>query len=533
MKTFPIKVGKGKGALEIDAATLLSGRMLIQGTSNSGKSYLLRVIAEQTIGNLQTIIIDADGEFLSLREKCDVILAGKDGDVPVEIRSAKLLARRIAETGASTVVDMSDLKLDDRRQFVQIFLDTLDSLPRKLWGPRIIAIDEAHKLAPESGKGKAISSDAVITLMSQGRKRGHCGILLTQRLSKLKKDAAAECANVFIGKTSPIDLHSAQDMLGVLKEDREALRSLGPGEFFATGPALSDTDVVRFQARRSITTHPEPGSRYQMKAPPSRKAIDKILPAFDELPPDREEEEAERLEDAKSEIRELKREIHRLSKADPADLRIAEGKIRELGSALEGMKAAVGKVVEDLYEIVETLNDLSAPEAVSAELPKQKPRNSTRKPQRSGMSGMDRMLRALATHRVLTRTTLGHLAHLSPTSGTFSNYLSKGRVSGLWEVRGSEIEITGDGLREALEAGGPAEIGDPLEYWCSHLTGAASDMLREIVQAGDAGVGRDELARAVGLSPSSGTFSNYLSKLRKLQLITRKPPFVAAPSFLE
>lgn len=86
----------------------------------------------------------------------------------------------------------------------------LDSLPKSLERPRIVVVDEAHKVCPEAGKGKAASTEAVITLMSQGRKRGLCGVLVTQRLSKLRKDAAAEAANVLIGKTSPIDLHSTQ-----------------------------------------------------------------------------------------------------------------------------------------------------------------------------------------------------------------------------------------------------------------------------------------------------------------------------------
>jgi hypothetical protein len=37
--------------------------------------------------------------------------------------------------------------------------------------------------------------------MSQGRKRGYAGIIATQRLSKFRKDAAAEANNVMIGRT--------------------------------------------------------------------------------------------------------------------------------------------------------------------------------------------------------------------------------------------------------------------------------------------------------------------------------------------
>lgn len=146
MKTFSIKLGKGRGALSIDAARLVEGRCLIQGASGSGKSYLVRVLVEQTIpAGLQTIILDPEGEFSTLRERCNVLIAGREGDVPTALRSAKLLARRIAETGVSTVVDMSALKLDERRQFVAIFCDTLDALPKKHERPLVVVLDEDQR----------------------------------------------------------------------------------------------------------------------------------------------------------------------------------------------------------------------------------------------------------------------------------------------------------------------------------------------------------------------------------------------------
>ena len=62
-------------------------------------------------------------------------------------------------------------------------------------------LDEAHIYCPERGSGDSESTEAVIGLMSQGRKRGYAGIIATQRLSKLNKDAAAEANNVIIGRT--------------------------------------------------------------------------------------------------------------------------------------------------------------------------------------------------------------------------------------------------------------------------------------------------------------------------------------------
>lgn len=98
MKTFDIKIGKGKSVLTIDAARLVEGRCLIQGASGSGKSYLVRVIAEQAIpGGLQTILLDPEGEFITLREQCDVVnMSAKSGTFSnylSKLRSLQLISR--------------------------------------------------------------------------------------------------------------------------------------------------------------------------------------------------------------------------------------------------------------------------------------------------------------------------------------------------------------------------------------------------------------------------------------------------------
>ena len=578
MKTFSIKLG---GGLQLDASRLVDGCALIQGARGSGKSYLVRVIVEQTIdGGLQTIVLDPEGEFVSLREKCDLIIAGKDGDVPTETRSAKVLARRIAETGASTVVDMSGLGTDDRRAFVRIFLDTLDTLPKRLERARLVVLDEAHKYCPESGKGKAQSTEAVVTLMSQGRKRGIGAILVTQRLSKLRKDAAAEAATIFIGRTSPIDLARAQDVLGCTAKDREKLRQLKKGEFYADGPGLSKQGVAFFKSGKAKTTHPEPGTRHTMSTPPPRKVIQKLLSEFASLPPSKEDEEAASAQEARAEVRRLKKELAKAergggSAVDQSSIDRAVEKERAAGqkrlvahdkrwrtfhqkggkalSALEHYMAFIA----DPPELEEAVRAAHARGHAGATLPPRTDdsyhRHATpdsREPA-AATSGVrrvrhtngaapkggafKRMLIAVVQHGELTRQQIGLIAGISSTSGTFSNYLSQGKQDGLWIVDGGMITATD----EAHEAAGdytPLPTGPELvDYWCNHssVTGRAREMLRAIVDAGEDGVSRRDIGDSIGMSSSSGTFSNYLSSLRTLKLINRNEPFVAAKELRE
>jgi len=81
--------------LRIDLMALVDTRLLVQANSGGGKSMLLRRLLEQTHHAIQHLVIDPEGEFSSLREKFDYVLAGKGGDTPTDPRSAKLLAERL------------------------------------------------------------------------------------------------------------------------------------------------------------------------------------------------------------------------------------------------------------------------------------------------------------------------------------------------------------------------------------------------------------------------------------------------------
>src|SRR5271154_2029467 len=90
--------------LELDLPTLVDTRLLIQANSGGGKSWLLRLVAERA--GIQTIVLDNEGEFASLREAVDVLLVGAGGELTADPRHAALLARRLLEYKVSAVVDL-------------------------------------------------------------------------------------------------------------------------------------------------------------------------------------------------------------------------------------------------------------------------------------------------------------------------------------------------------------------------------------------------------------------------------------------
>lgn len=74
MKRFEIGPG-----VTCDLDRLVDTRLLVQANSGGGKSWLLRRILEQTHGQVQHLVIDPEGEFASLRERFDYVLAAKHG----------------------------------------------------------------------------------------------------------------------------------------------------------------------------------------------------------------------------------------------------------------------------------------------------------------------------------------------------------------------------------------------------------------------------------------------------------------------
>src|SRR5437588_8179143 len=345
-------------SVSLDLPTLLDTRLLVQANSGGGKSWVLRRLLEQSQGKVQQIVIDLEGEFATLREKYDYVLAGKDGDTPAEPRSAYLLAKRILELNVSANIDLYELHYQDRKQFVRIFLESMINAPKHLWHPCLVVIDEAHKFCPEKEQSEA--SSAVIDLATLGRKRGYCAILATQRLSKLHKDAAAECNNKLIGRTNlDVDMKRASEELGFTSKDSAlALRTLAAGEFFAFGPAIS-SEVIKVQIGSVKTTHPKAGSRiFSTRPTPPPENIKRILGALKDLPHEAEQE-ATTIATLQEEIRQLKAERNRPHASAPSpETARQKQEITTLKKRNEQLEIYANVLLMQLKEVIGTIRTL-------------------------------------------------------------------------------------------------------------------------------------------------------------------------------
>ncbi len=354
MKKFTLGTTKDEKPLHADMERLLLSKAIIQANSGGGKSYMLRLMLEACAAQMQTIVLDAEGEFASLREKFDMVLVGAGGELDADPRSAPELARKLLELNVSAVIDLYSIRLPQRKEFVRLFCESIVDAPKALWHPCMFAIDEAHVFAPEKGHGEAESLDAVISLSSLGRKRAFGLILATQRLGKLNKDAAAECNNVLIGRTVlDTDVKRAKDMIGLeAKEAMATLRELDPGEWFAYGPALDAIGVVRFRGAKVQTTHPEPGTRHKLKPPEPSAKVAAIAGQLKAAAKERDIADPLNMEQARASITDLRRQLK-------AAARIAPPKAQPVVQLAPSPKAAelrrMRTAMEELMKFVVTI----------------------------------------------------------------------------------------------------------------------------------------------------------------------------------
>ncbi|MPT48680.1 MAG: ATP-binding protein [Sphingobium sp.] len=225
----------------VDMEELLATRLLVQGNSGSGKSHLLRRMLEESARMVQQVIIDPEGDFVTLAEPFGhVVIDGSAHDG----REIERLAARIREHRASVVLALDGLELESQMRCAAQFLSTLFDAPRDFWYPALVVVDEAQMFAPAaagdvSDETRRLSLAAMTNLMCRGRKRGLAGVIATQRLAKLAKNVAAEASNFLMGRTFlDIDMARAADLLGMERRQAEQIRDLERGRFLALGPAI-------------------------------------------------------------------------------------------------------------------------------------------------------------------------------------------------------------------------------------------------------------------------------------------------------
>lgn len=526
--------------IRINVDRLIETRGIVMSRSGGGKSFTLRRLLEQTHGQVQQIVIDVEAEFFTLREKFDYVLAGgSEGDCPADVRCAAMLARKLLELRVSAIIDIYELKAHDRIRFVRLFLESMIDAPKSLWHPCLIVIDEAQLFAPESTKCE--STQAVIDLMTRGRKRGFAGILATQRPASLSKDASAQAINKLIGGFSQdIDVERAAKDLGFFKrESRTELQTLSPGTFFAVGPALCET-VTELRVGPVVTTHPRAGQR-AMAPPPPRESVQKVLASLADLPQEAERE-LQTIDELRGAVRKLEAAL-RNAKPE-TELRAMEQRhaeemrrVRTAAKRACEMLAGVPQAIEATREFIAPIaGDGDSPtgtaddriprpvvdamrnavgitdiDYINRKLAKAAVSNGhTREP--ADTSADARILRALAMlGKPATKRQLGVLSGVNPKKSTWRASMASLKQQGLVNVSGDAVELTETGMSMSKHLP-PISADERIAMWREKFDASANKLFSALLESRSAT--KEALWTQTGIDPKLSTWRAAMAQLR-------------------
>jgi hypothetical protein len=585
-----IVIGESEGKnLKLDIDLLIPSRLLIQANSGGGKSFLLRRLQEQLYqAKVQTIAIDPEGEFYTLREKFGFVLVGEGGETPADVRSAALLAEKFLDLKVSAVCDLYEAfrsRPMDRRQWVRAFINALLDAPRSMWHPLVVIVDEAHKFCPQETPKAASMIDreiiggckeAMIALSTTGRKRGFCPIWATQRLAKVDKDASAEFFNRMVGMTiEDVDVDRAADLMSVSKDEkhefRTSLRNLNPGEFYCFGRAIA-TERTLVKVGPVETHHPESGKQAKnAEAPPMPEEVAKFLPQLSDLPKEAENK-ARSVAELEKTVRDLRSElkkrptveklVHPIVSVPDAILRAVKAatdplikqltvtkqkakRVADAAGHLCGVANGLQAGIQDLanFEIPHTTSVQAvapvatqrAPEGRSAEpvravatvrTPPVPSGNGDAAVSRAELRIVNRLAELVACtgSENVRKEQLAAWCELAPTSGGFRNYLGSLRSAGLIDYPQPGFVALTDTGRAAAAPGDTPTTSSEMLERAKRVLGGTEARMLDALHNERAAMDKAFLASQIGLEPTSGGFRNYLGHMRTLGFVHYPAP---------
>lgn len=513
-----------------------------------GKTYTGSVMAEEMLSQHQQIVVlDPTGAWHGLRSSANggapgyriVVIGGENADIPLEEAAGELIAQAIVENGFSAIIDLSVLRKAAVRRFVTPFLETLYRLNRK---PLHLFVDEADDICPQKPFGdEAAMVGALEDVVKRGRRKGIGCTLITQRPADLAKQVLTQVEVLISMRISHhLDIKAINAWVNVHADPEQAgdmlksLPSLPVGTAWIWSPGwLNVFQKVQIRKRHTYDSSatPEVGGEGVSNANRVTSIVDiktlgaQILAMKDRIKADDPRELKRRIRELEAAM--SKRQTPPAPTAIPAAVLDQVERVRTELLHLAGSMESIHVVLDAFGQNAAPPNEASLPtiEEVQSIFSSKAPSCAqvSRSFQTMKSGGIKRMLTALAQstsdNQMMNTKQLGLRAGMSSKSGTFSTYLATMRSNGWIDGDGSGMYITIEGRKAIGKVEALPEGRDLGRYWINFLGGGAGRMLEVLIEAHPKSLSKEELGERANLSPASGTFSTYLSKLRKLQVV--------------
>ena len=552
-----------------------------------GKTYTFSVMAEEFVAaNLPFVALDPTGAWYGLKSSADgkspglpvVVIGGVHGDLPLDPEQGSVIADLIVDHPGYYVLDLSSTDSGAAQdRFATAFALRLFERKKRSRDPLHLFVDEADSFVPQRPfPGQQRMLGAFEALVRRGGLYGLGTSLISQRGAIVNKNVLSQCEVLIALQTT-----GSQDREAIRKwaeghgtkeqvsELMGTIASLKKGEAWVWSPSwlevfkrvqirerhtfnssatpkvgerqaepkkMAEVDLAVLKQKLARTIEQakandpvtlrkraadlladnlrlrgELAKKVQGKVPTPAKAEVKVVevPLLKESQVKRMEALAQKLRDGAGEAAIAASEISKILSAN-ADLSGVVRRIREPISVARREEPVARKPTYDLASDRRPLSELPVYDHDLVDI--------------DGKSGQARMLEALSRRHPnrLTRAQTATLSGMSPASGTFSTYLSRLVKADLVNLSGSTLGLTAHGEQIGSQwLGRVQSLSDVLAMWQKSLGGSEWRMLNFLLTMHEPHnfINRSTLADALGWSENSGTFSTYLSRLRRNGLI--------------
>ena len=236
-----IEIGKILGTetpFKVEVNQVVTGRTFIASITRFGKSWTARKVAEEVFGHCGLIILDVEGEYVSLREKFPFLIIGKD--IPLQLETAEFMAEKVLEANISAILDLSLTDTELGKEYVDKFLRRFSFLETTARKPYLIVVEEADEFGGERGIATSTCVEVLRNIAKKGAKRGIGILLISHRPAWVSKGILSQCINKAVGRIEwPADLEVLEKYARIPHDLVERFPTLEKGQFCFAGDWVS------------------------------------------------------------------------------------------------------------------------------------------------------------------------------------------------------------------------------------------------------------------------------------------------------
>ncbi|MGE3857226.1 MAG: DUF87 domain-containing protein [Dehalococcoidia bacterium] len=274
--------GEAPFELDLDRFADEGARVGLFASSGAGKGYLLGVLLEELIAaGYPVVMVDPEDELWTFREAGAFVVGGRHGHVPLPAVLAELvpLAREVIAhclaTATPVVFDLDGLGGDEITHAFEFIAGEYWRQINETRRPSVLAITEAHLVAPQALPRGASPGVVLPRLLSGGRKRGAITLLETQRLAEIAKAVINHCNVRFIGRIDDADDYARVAKGMPRAVTFEEVSSLQRGTFYV--PRLAGAEPVRVRERRVTHGSGTPAGGGELTVRPAAAAQERAI----------------------------------------------------------------------------------------------------------------------------------------------------------------------------------------------------------------------------------------------------------------